>query len=411
MINKKQNLKSSINNIIYITIITLILNTTAQGNPQELPATPFSYAYQTEVAINDKPGVELPAKVEQLAKACFGYLNLSLFFNVNFILNANNVRTEQKKRLNTTFFTATTVDGQTLSCTYIDRKSNNILIVGPGFTNNRELMAPFVAMFDSYDVVLFDYRGHGYNNDAQWLAPSTWELSLSKYLFGVNAKKTTLGAKEDLDVLAVIEKVKSMKPNSKIHGLGVCFSTFIFLKVAAQYPGAFDKLILDGSWTIFKEILDKLKKDPKLICTPQNGGWKNHYLFKRSFVQRMFEPLAYWLMGFRLPDLSIFDVLKQGQEALKNTPILFFQGKNDLLIARSEFEDLWNALPCSSKATILTSNPHVRNHWKQKELYKLIGEAFIELPFQTFSEILFNIPALTTYLIEKNNQKITQEIA
>ena len=50
------------------------------------------------------------------------------------------------------------------------------------------------------------------------------------------------------------------------------------------------------------------------------------------------------------------------------------------MVKREEFEQLWNALSGVEKTAIITSNPHVRNHLKQKELYKMICDLYFQLP-------------------------------
>jgi len=65
---------------------------------------------------------------------------------------------------------------------------------------------------------------------------------------------------------------------------------------------------------------------------------------------------------------------------IKNASILMFYGKNDYMVTRNEFEQLWNALSGIEKTAIITSNPHVRNHLKQKELYKMICDLYFQLP-------------------------------
>jgi pimeloyl-ACP methyl ester carboxylesterase len=358
-------------------LLFLIINTANQAIPQ-----PITYAYQTEVNVNNEEDFELPPQLEALAQTCYSHLNSSLFFNTKFIQHPQEVRQWHKERLNGQCFTVTTRDGFQISGTFFDRHSDHVIIIGPGFTNNRELMAPFVAMFEDADIVLFDFRGHGYGEKPI----SFFSSSLSMYFFEADAHKTTIGKKEELDVLAIISHIKKIKnnPNYKIYGLGICFGAFVFLKTAALYPNTFDKLVLDGCWLSLRLFIEKIKKDPRLICVPQEGGWEKNWFFRRKLTQKALEPLARYLFGFDLAEVSLVDILEKNKTNLQQLDVLFFQGKNDLVVLRNEFEQFWNALPTQKKTAIITSNPHVKNHWKQKELYALLCRLFFELPQPNF---------------------------
>jgi len=49
---------------------------------------------------------------------------------------------------------------------------------------------------------------------------------------------------------------------------------------------------------------------------------------------------------------------------------------------------LYNAIPSPEKTVVLTSNYHVRNHFKQKELYKLISDLFLHFPQEQFIDYI-----------------------
>ena len=83
-----------------------------------------------------------------------------------------------------------------------------------------------------------------------------------------------------------------------------------------------------------------------------------------------------------------------------NIPILYFYGKNDLVVSREEFETIWEGLN-TEKTAIITSNPHVRNHIKEKELYKHLAESFFELNHQSFIDCLKNKEILIDFYVKK----------
>ncbi len=387
-------------NLIIISVVMLfgiVKTSTAKYQP-------ITYGYKTEINDNNEYDFELPSQLEDLAKKLYPQLNSSLFFNTTFIQQAKNVRQWHTNRLNGQIFNAITQDGVAIPCTFFDRNSDHLIVIGPGFTNNRELMSPFLSMFEDADVVLFDFRGHGYE-----AAPTPFfGTSLSKHLFGADANQLTFGKKEELDVLAVVSHIKKLKPNPeyKTYGIGACYGAFVFLKTAARYPNLFNKLVLDGCWLSLGVFLEKLKKDPRLICVPQEGGWANSWLINNPLTQGSLEPLARHVFHFDLSDISIIDVIEANKKNLQNLDVLFFQGKNDLVVLRNEFEQFWHALPTKHKTAIITSNPHIKNHWKQKELYALSCDLFFDLPHQAFIDAMRTPPIACQHMITKIQGKL-----
>jgi pimeloyl-ACP methyl ester carboxylesterase len=369
---------------------------TLQSHPQ------FWYRFPIEVVHGANRGFQLSPDVEARALEWNNSLNLSRLFDTSLLCNTKKVREfllkEKRHKANQgQLVTLQTSDGFDIFCTYFDRGSNKLLIVGEGFTNEREKVAPFVDMFPDYDIVLFDFRGHGYRPFT--LSDSgTWPLSISKYFFGIDTKKTKLGGIEELDVFAVVDGFKKIKNYEQVYGLGVCYSAFIFLKAQACRPDLFDKLILDGCWVSIPLLVEKIKKDPKLICVPQTGGFSDHWLLGNTMVKDFLYKIAKDLMGLPLSDgPSVVNFAHQLQEM----PILMIHGKNDLMVVRNEFEELWDALPIKNKTALVTSNPHVRNHIKQKELYKLVCDLFFELDSEHFLTCLQDVHALIEYKIAK----------
>ena len=373
----------------------------------QTPKTPFTYQYATEilsVGNNFAEHFELNSEIENFAKKLNERLNTSMFFDPSFILNSKRVRqylTKPKyfKPHSGKNVQITTEDGKTLGCTYLDRGSKKLMIVGAGFTNKREVMAPFIDMFLDYDIVLFDFRGHGYK-EFKFLDPLTWFESSTKMLFSADLNEVRMGAEEEKDVFAVVDEFRKNKNYEQVVGLGVCYSALIFIKAATirqkeseEKEKLFDKLILDGCWLSLQDYVDKLAQDPKRIFSPQYGGWKDKWPIKELWFQKVLCYLGQKLFYTKFNDVSILDYLPE----LKDIPILYFYGKDDMVVNRQEFEIIWNATQVEEKTVIVTSNPHVRNHLKQKEFYKLACDLFLNFTQKGFVQYLKDKDKLMQY--------------
>ncbi len=345
----------------------------------------FSYLYKTEIAYNNEPGFALDHATEHLALELNNNLNQSVFFDLDFLRSPAPQKREYhlKSKPTPTFvgdaYDVFTEDNVRLGATFFDRDSDTLLVIGEGFTNERELMSPFVAMFPNYDVVLMDFRGHGYRPFA-FSDPETWPLSLTKMGFGVDGSVANFGVDEHKDVFAVVESFKKIKqhqnkPYKRVFGIGLCYGAFIFLKSLSHYPHIFDKLVLDGCWLSLPLYFEKARTDLKVMCNPQTGGWRDHWFFGQEWVKNSLAYLARNVF-LNISNISLLDFAPR----IKQEKLLFFYGKDDYVVKRHEFEQLWNALTDVEKTVILTSNYHVRNHLKEKELYKLICDLFFELP-------------------------------
>ena len=357
-------------------------------------ATPnplFHYTYQTEIRSGvHESSFELDHNIERLARHQYGYLNNSPFFDVSFILQPEKVRAYQlKNKINThdvgIIKECTTRDGLPIKATYFNRESDCLVIIGPGFTNEREKMSPFVHLFGQYDVVLFDYRGHGYH-ESLVQNPSTWHKNPIVKFFGVDPSVSRLGLDEEKDVEAVVRVMRQEKKYTKVIGIGICYSALIFVKTAALYPDLFTHLILDGCWLSLKNFTEKLTLDLKRLCSPQRGGWQNFWLTRQQWGREAIINGSEFLFDLNFKSVSILDFLP----SLTDIRILYFHSKDDLVISRHEFEIVWNATKTTEKTAIITSNPHVWNHLKQKELYAFITDLFINVPHKEFAECLFS---------------------
>ncbi|QQR48740.1 alpha/beta fold hydrolase [bacterium] len=382
-------------------MVNLLYN--AQLTPTNQPQPTFSYAHHNEIAFGKEQAQELPHAFNAFANYRNNYLNKSLYFDTSFISQPKKVRAHHRKKkpdqksVGKTM-TLITPDHIPLGCTYFDRGSDTLMIIGEGFTNPREYMTPFVDMFDC-DVVLFDFRGQGIK-DFSLFKIGTWSLNLAENTFGMDSSLASLGQEEDIDVVTVVNHFKAQKHYTKVCGLGICYGAFIFLKTAAMYPGIFDRIILDGCWLSLPLIVEKLKHDPKMICSPQNGGWANQWPWKKKWASNSLQWLTENIWGLQLSDISIEPYLPM----VKDTSLLFIYGKDDLMITRNEWETIWHSLNLETKAALITSNPHVRNHFKQKELYKMMSDLFVDLEFDDFKEHVLKTDKILSYHTDQLTQ-------
>ena len=381
----------------FILIINLLLLYTTLKPNLNNP----SYEFETEIISSSlENNIKLNNEILEFANKKNDYLNTDCtdFFKTEIVRNpqkGRNLHLVNDGQIET----VTTIDGEKLDCTYFDRGSDKLLIVGTGFTNAREIMTPFVAMFEKYDIVIFDYRGHGYK-EKSWLEPWTWEMPR----FKVDNRKVKLGAVEEKDVFAVVDYFKGKKEYKEVNGLGVCYSTLIFVKAQSmrqkQNEKLFDKLILDGCWLSAENFTAKLIKDPKLLFKPQTGGWSDKWIVKQPWFKPFMYKLRNFLAGEIPPNTQMLDYLPN----IKGTPLLLWYGKDDLTITREEFETILSNIETKPTTAIITSNPHVINHLKQKEFYKMTCELFLDEDHETFINCLQDIEIL------KNNYNFEQKL-
>lgn len=405
--------------LVSLTLSLLINGLAAKESMQQFSydhKTEIAYSYQSADGYKNVPGFRLLPEIDAFACHVNQHLNQSILFDRSLLIDVKKTReyhTKQKPVQGNVgvLYDVTTQDGLTLGCTFFDRGSDTLLVVGSGFTNEREMMSPFIDMFPEYDVLLFDFRGHGYTPG---IMCSTVDIdkpacNLAKGGFGIDSSVVGFGKYEHEDVISVISSFKNLRqdrsykqplryaPYRQVFGLGVCYSAFIFLKTAAQYPGLFDKLVLDGCWLSLPLFVAKAKKDLLTLVNPQTGGWSDHWFFGHPWVQEAAEWIARNIIQLQLTDITLMDYAPK----ITDTPLLFFYGKNDYMVTREEFEQLWDNLPTKEKMVVITSNPHVRNHLKQKELYKLICDLFFQLPQAHVIQCLSNPADLVAHYKSK----------
>lgn len=159
--------------------------------------------------------------------------------------------------------------------------------------------------------------------------------------------------------------------------------------------GLFSKIVLDGSWLSLNNFIEKVKSDLKAMCNPQAGGWRNHPFFgNKNFIAFIDYIVRNFLLDLR--EISLVNYLPQ----IKDTSILFFHGKDDYVVDREDFETIWD-LTQTEKIAVITSQAHVRNHLKSKELFKLMCDLFFELPQEKMISCLKDHKELTNYYAQK----------
>ena len=334
---------------------------------------------------NDNNSFPLPQEVENISWAYHSLLNTSNLFDTTNLKNTKYIAKEFDK-LGAKEIVIETEDGIKSYASYFDRGNENIIIVGPGFTNVKEKMAPFIHMFwdKNYDFLIFNYRGHGKNPiKKSRLNPKNWKpqplVSLFKHLIDdVDFSQVRLGKEEEKDIFAAVDFARNTKNYKKVIGLGICYSSLVFAKAQSigeiQNKPLFSHLILDGCWHSLDAFREKLKEDLSLVFNPQRGGAPQYIkdLCKQAWFIKILQGTIEYLTTIKVEGLHVTEYLRK-----ISIPKLFFYGKDDLTIERDQFEEIWKAAK-SPKIGIITSNEHVWNHLKQKELFKTICELFIE---------------------------------
>lgn len=338
---------------------------------------------------------EVPQETKNIAYNTNRMLGLSKFFDTSNIINSQWVNNEFHKDSTHSEFSVTTDDGHQLKSSFFNRGKNKLIVVGPGFTNPKETMAPFTHMFLDYDVIIVNFRGLGIKENLT--------LNPLYHTLGIDCK-TQIGHSEYQDLFAVVEWARQNKKYKSVTGLGVCLGAFVCAKAQgiaeANSINLFDSLILDGCWLSANKAKDKIIADPMLIINPQTGGapQKVKDAFKKEFVHKNIIRLVEFLFDLNLDDLDLEDYLKK----ITKTPTLLFYGKDDKLIYRNEFETIFNSIGGQEKAAIITNNPHVHNHLRSKEVYKLMCELFIDNGIQKTFELLQSPSTLEAYLKQSN---------
>jgi hypothetical protein len=299
-------------------------------------------------------------------------LNDHQFFDRNLIVDTKKVKILCSEIPEHIEFKINTFDNKEIYCSLFRRNSKKLVVIGPGFSNQKEKMIPFAAMFNDYDVLLINYRGH---------VPTAYKIDL----------QTRLGSVEADDIISIMQHIKSNYHYQKIVGIGICFGGYTLGKAQAiaekSGKSIFDALIVDGCWLSMEDSIDKLCTDPYLLINPQKGSqsFVAKFLFGSKLVQDLAKMLIEYLLDIDLKKLEATNWLSE----LKNTPIFFIHSKPDLVISWESFKTIFKNCASPYKAAWITPHGHVINHLKSKELYAHITRNIIEN--KPFSQILKEI--------------------
>lgn len=260
--------------------------------------------------------------------------------------------------------------------TFFDRGSDELVVISGGFANPREMLAPLLSIFVDYDVVIFDHIGHGLH-----YKPESWLGWFFKKTLDIDFTAVKGGAQEENELLTIVRHFKSKKRYTKLYGVGFCYATGIFIKTAANNPGLFDKLILDGAWESGEALMKRFAEKPELFFDPQRGSPSEQSMnFKTKNTYRLAMWIAHWRITQRHIRGSAVDLAPNGPalKKLNKTPLLLIHGVNDLVISEKQFNSVWSNKP-GEKTAILTDARHLSNHIKYKQLFSWSCNCFLDL--------------------------------
>ena len=385
-----------------------------------------------------KDSWNIPEKLNEAAQYFYGNLNFSPFFLVENLLNAEKMRNLQLNQFvgKGKIEKIIADDGEIIECTFHDRGSNKLLIVGTGYGNEREKVAPLIQIFDKYDVVTFDYPYQG-KNKPKLLNLSQWSVNPPEKLRellklaspsinwnrvpNIDLKKVSFGQSEAKYVEAVVKYFKEKKEKEpayakatsgkkkrykKVYGACFCFSCGPFTEAASKNPKLFDKLILDSAMCSAQAIIDRIIKKPQLLIDPQRGLWsaimndKSDELtekIRECFDDPEVQNFLKNIMPKNLNQKTTADYLLSIQ-----IPVLFFHGKQDIMTPyESDFLKNWDSTNSCKKAAVVFETTHLTNHLKNKELYKAIATLFLELEYSEFVTCLKNVQNFIQYKVNQ----------
>ncbi|MCL5875827.1 MAG: hypothetical protein M1114_05130 [Candidatus Dependentiae bacterium] len=321
------------------------------------------------------------------------YLNNynATYFNVPFLKNKREIRSflrKNKKNDNERGIPfriqedATEVHGS-----FFDRNSDHLVVISGGFTNCHEYMAPFIKLFPNYDLLFFDLPGHGLE---QGEAQSV-KGQIAQALLGLNFDSIELGDAESQTIIIAVNHFKQKKKYTKIAGVARCYSVPFFAQAGIAWEKEnkqplFDKLILDAPFSSFQSFMPQV---PLLAAHSITNAPLARDICSSKPVKSVFTKIAEFFLDVPLENCApTGSLLKQ----LKSTDMLFIHSKKDIVISDADFSMILDEVQeIQNKCTLFTYNPHAMNHIKQKELYKFIGEQFIEHSFNDFARLLSSL--------------------
>lgn len=276
----------------------------------------------------------------------------------------------------------TTQDGVAVPAIFINNHSDRVVVLGASCLQDAlHKMNSFAARLiqSGYDIMMFDYRWH-----SQPLRSTVWSS-----LFGPIEQ---LVEKEKNEVTAVIKYLKEYNPSYKdIVGLGQCYScyTFAAAQIQAQKNGesCFTKLIFESPWLSLWSVMEASQQEPQ-VCVCETSPDANPYYIKS--IMRF--PLIKWpinllkkIFCYFSPETSIIRYIKE----IKDVPILFIYGQDDIEVPVNHFNRIWTATT-TPKATLVVPGGHTKlfHNDDNKKMYMHVVNNFIQSPFNLFFDKL-----------------------
>lgn len=265
---------------------------------------------------------------------------------------------------------------KTIAYTYFDRGSDELVIIGGGFANPREMLAPLLGIFLDYDVVIFDHVGHGID-----YKPESFFGRILRLMLNIDFTALRGGEQEENEILSVARHFRTKRAYKALYGVGLCYSTGLFVRTAANHPGLFKKLILDGAWESAEALMKRFADKPELFYDPQRGNPSEQamgFLSRQRYNIYLMLTGIQWTQRYIRGKASILIANGPSYEKLQDTPILFVHGTNDLVISPKQFNTSWDK-KAGEKIAILTDGRHLQNHIKYKQLFSWSANCFLDL--------------------------------
>jgi pimeloyl-ACP methyl ester carboxylesterase len=202
---------------------------------------------------------------------------------------------------------------------------------------------------------------HGYMMNRCELAPlavTLWQKGISSLLIDFrchgrsSGKKSTLGVRESMDVLAAIKHVRERNPKSRIVLIGSSMGAAASVFALARAPGAVDAIVLDSAYSrLTKAVL---------------GWWR--LLGGRKLELALWPtPLIAWpLIGFNPFKVDVADALRKAGDV----PTLIFHGTIDDLALPGEAERNYATRNGNSRLVWLSDCGHSEGRWVHPQLYE-----------------------------------------
>ncbi len=328
-----------------------------------LPVHAFSVIYKGEKTSLDARVIEGAFKKHQS-------LNAWQHFNTERIKKDAAFQQQVFAQENAQKITVTAPDGHLFDALFVDRGSDKAIMLGQGFHARKEYLLPFLKLFEGYDLLFFDYKGH---RELMWTYLHNRRNTLTTYFIEPQKEVRALGA-----------FLRNRKKYTSVIGLGMCYSGLIFCgaQAASERDGKmlFDKLILDSTIHSMQEVAFQVFKDPLLCCNHKTGGAPKfvQWMLSTTPVRFLAGALGWIFLGQQFSGITITEYLKH-----IHVPILFICAGDDKFIASDVPMRMYEAAQKDSCCMISFPCQHTLNHIKHKELYAHLVREFIELDLLT----------------------------